>query len=97
MASLHRGERSCGYLFVGPDLLLEFLRDGGDGTWYYSDRADPDDYDTAAELASGQIGWYGTTYSARWLSDSQAREVEAYFDGSGGRKSRPKVISDTGA
>ncbi|MEQ0558847.1 hypothetical protein ABJI51_07180 [Amycolatopsis sp. NEAU-NG30] len=91
VAALHRGGRACGYLFVGPASLLEFLRSGDDGTWYYSDRADPDDYDTTAELASGEIDWYGTAYSARWLPDGEAREVRAFFD-----TGRPKVRSDTG-
>ncbi|MGW4062224.1 hypothetical protein ACWEGE_28355 [Amycolatopsis sp. NPDC004747] len=97
VAALHRGGRSCGYLFVGPDLQLEFLRAGDDGTWYYSDRVDPEDYDTAAELASGEIDWYGTTYSARWLPGHEAREIEAYFDRDRPRGSRPKVRADPGS
>jgi hypothetical protein len=98
VAGLHQGERSCGYLFVGPDLRLEFLCAGDDGTWYYSDRADPEDYDTAAELASGKIDWYGRTYSARWLPGHEAREIEAYFDrGRRPRATRPKVLDDPGS
>ncbi|WP_410613949.1 hypothetical protein [Amycolatopsis sp. lyj-109] len=97
VATLYQGERSCGYLFAGPDFRLEFLRAGDDDTWYYSDRTDPEDYDTATELASGEIDWYGTTYSARWLPDGEAREIEAYFDRDRPRDARPKVVTDPGS
>ncbi|MFF0146190.1 hypothetical protein [Amycolatopsis sulphurea] len=91
VASMRQGTDMRGYLFVTvaestaheprPHVLLEFLRssDANQHTWFYSDRADPTDYDTAAELSSLEIDWYGTRYSARWLADDQATEIKKYF------------------
>ncbi|ADJ43798.1 hypothetical protein AMES_1975 [Amycolatopsis mediterranei S699] len=117
VASMRRDGRDCGYLFVtaettepgsAPAFTLEFLRAGAGDTWYYSDRTDPDDYDTIAELSGGEIDWYGTSYSASWLPEGEAREIEAFFDpgkrdkrrlfGRADRTSeaRPHVIPDPG-
>jgi Zn-dependent M28 family amino/carboxypeptidase len=112
VAVLRRDGRDCGYLFVSaggspPAFTLEFLRAGGGNTWYYSDRADPDDYDTTAELAAAEIDWYGTSCSARWLPVVQGREISALFDAGRRRRSwlsrragrtkdaRPEVLPDT--
>ncbi|WP_156096851.1 hypothetical protein [Amycolatopsis jejuensis] len=93
VASMRQGDDMRGYLFVTvaeptaheprPQVLLEFLRssDTNEDTWFYSDRADPTDYDTAAELSSLEIDWYGTRYSARWLSDDEATDIKKYFEG----------------
>jgi hypothetical protein len=116
VATMHRDGRDCGYLFVTaedveagpPAFTMEFLRAAGENTWYYSDRTDPDDYDTAAELAGAEIDWYGTSYSARWLPEADASAIKALFysedrpkrrlfRGSGAAgEGRPRVITDPG-
>lgn len=116
VAAMHRDGRDCGYLFVTtedveagpPAFTLEFLRAAGENTWYYSDRTDPDDYDTASELAGAAIDWYGTSYSARWLPEPDASTIKALFypkdqpkrrlfrsSGATG-ESRPRVLPDPG-
>jgi len=89
-----QGDTVRGYLFVtvagssggesaDPHFTLESLRrfsEEDEHSWFYSDRADPADYDTAAELASGCVDWYGTPYAIQWLPDDEAARIRAYFD-----------------
>lgn len=92
VALMRKGDIDCGYLFVtvsavdpeeaGSTFLLEFLRasESAENTWLYSDRADPPDYDTEAELASSNIVWYGTNYTLQWVPDDEAARLKAYFE-----------------
>lgn len=89
---MRKGGVDCGYLFVtasaadpeeaGSTFLLEFLRasESTENTWLYSDRADLPDYDTAAELDSSNIDWYGTNYTLQWVSGDEAERLKAYFE-----------------
>lgn len=92
VALMRKDDIDRGYLFVtvpavdpeeaGSAFLLEFLRvsESAENTWLYSDRADPPDYDTAAELASSSIDWYGTNYTLQWVPGDEAARLKAYFE-----------------
>src|SRR5688572_21436458 len=62
---------SDGTRMVGVTFSLQ-LQDPG-GTWIFSDRADPDDFDASAELAAGIISWYGQSLVIlEWLQGDEA-------------------------
>jgi hypothetical protein len=68
-------DRESGEQVASVDLAL--VMRSADGDWEFSDRADPADYDTAAELESGVVDWYGEPLTLTWLSADRAAEVEA--------------------
>ncbi|ONI83264.1 hypothetical protein ALI22I_32465 [Saccharothrix sp. ALI-22-I] len=60
-----------------PSVDLALVIRSEDGEWEYSDRADPADYDTGAELERGVVDWYGQPLSLTWLSVDRAAAIEA--------------------
>ncbi|WP_018353077.1 hypothetical protein [Longispora albida] len=65
---------SDGTATTGVDFSL-VLRNRS-GVWSFSDRADPDDADAPAELASGRVDWYGRVLRVeRWLEGAEATAV----------------------
>ncbi|QFZ22809.1 hypothetical protein [Saccharothrix syringae] len=69
-----RGADRSGERVASVDLALVMRT--GDG-WEFSDRADPADHDTAAELERGVVDWYGEPLALTWLPADRAAEVEA--------------------
>ncbi|MDA3625661.1 hypothetical protein OU415_09455 [Saccharopolyspora sp. WRP15-2] len=68
----HRGKT---YQDVNVDMVLASSTGNPQNPWDFSDRADPDDADAYAELASGRVLWYGTEYSIRFLDSGEASRV----------------------
>lgn len=87
---MERNGVSWGYLFLSvnevpdgqPTINLEFYRGSleNDSPWYYSDRYDPEDYDTVGELSTGTIDWYGRQFTIRWISGDEDARVRAAIE-----------------
>jgi hypothetical protein len=85
VAAMERDGRVWGYLFVElnevphgrPTVTMDFYRGSldDDEPWRFSDRHDPDDYDTFQELKSGLVDWYDKEFQLRWLADEDADRV----------------------
>ncbi|MDT8914665.1 hypothetical protein [Amycolatopsis sp. PS_44_ISF1] len=86
IASLEKYGAKWGYIFLkvkqvkkeSPWIEMEFFRGSLDDElpWRYSDRIDPDDYDTLAELDGGVIDWWGVDFTIRWLQGDDKKKFE---------------------